>query len=205
MKVKEIFGLSPYAANCYAVISDLNNAVLIDAPCNAERILNELEQTGVTLKIILLTHGHFDHIMAVPELVKKTNAMVFVHENDEDKLKSSETSVADYFGMKGFVPFYGAKKLKDGDKIILDEMTFEVIHTPGHTSGCVCYKINDVIFTGDTLFQMSVGRCDMPDGNWDALQASVKKLSAVSGNFKIYPGHGEMTELDFERKYNPYL
>lgn len=205
MKVKKIFGLSPYAANCYAVISDMNNAVLIDAPCNAERILNELEQIGVTLKMILLTHGHFDHIMAVPELVKKTNATVYVHENDENKLKSSEMSVADYFGIKEFVPFCTARKLKDGDKIILDDMTFEVIHTPGHTSGCVCYKINDIIFTGDTLFQMSVGRCDMPDGNWDAIQSSVKKLSAVSGNFKIYPGHGEMTELDFERKYNPYL
>ncbi len=205
MKIKKLWGLSSYAANCYAVISDMNNAALIDAPCNADRILNELASSGASLKMILLTHGHFDHIMAVPELVKKTNANVYININDADKLRSSEMSVADYFGIKGFVPFYGEKTVKDGDKLTLDEISFEVIHTPGHTSGCVCYKTNDIIFTGDTLFQMSVGRCDMPDGDWDALQDSLKKLSEISGNYKIYPGHGETTELDFERKYNPYL
>lgn len=205
MKIKKLWGLSSYAANCYAVISDMNNAALIDAPCNAERILSELASSGASLKMILLTHGHFDHIMAVPELVKKTNAKVYISINDADKLRSSEMSVADYFGIKGFVPFYGEKTVKDGDKLTLDEISFEVIHTPGHTSGCVCYKTEDIIFTGDTLFQMSVGRCDMPDGDWDALQDSLKKLSAISGNYKLYPGHGETTELDFERKYNPYL
>lgn len=205
MKIKKLWGLSSYAANCYAVISDMNNAALIDAPCNADKILNELASSGASLKMILLTHGHFDHIMAVPELVKKTNAKVYISINDADKLRSSETSVADYFGIMGFVPFYGEKTVKDGDKLTLDEISFEVIHTPGHTSGCVCYKTNDIIFTGDTLFQMSVGRCDMPDGDWDALQDSLKKLSAISGNYKLYPGHGETTELDFERKYNPYL
>ncbi len=205
MKIKKLWGLSSYAANCYAVISDMNNAALIDAPCNADRILNELASSGASLKMILLTHGHFDHIMAIPELVKKTNAGVYININDADKLRSSEMSVADYFGIKGFVPFCGEKTVKDGDKLTLDEITFDVIHTPGHTSGCVCYKTNDIIFTGDTLFQMSVGRCDMPDGDWDALQDSLKKLSEISGNYKIYPGHGETTELDFERKYNPYL
>lgn len=205
MKIKKLWGLSSYAANCYAVISDMNNAALIDAPCNADRILNELASSGASLKMILLTHGHYDHIMAVPELVKKTNAGVYININDADKLRSSRMSVADYFGIKEFVPFYGEKTVKDGDKLTLDEITFEVIHTPGHTSGCVCYKTNDIIFTGDTLFQMSVGRCDMPDGDWDAMQDSLKKLSEISGNYKIYPGHGETTELDFERKYNPYL
>lgn len=205
MKIKKLWGLSSYAANCYAVISDMNNAALIDAPCNADRILNELASSGASLKMILLTHGHFDHIMAVPELVKKTNAKVYISINDADKLRSSEMSVADYFGIKGFVPLYGEKTVRDGDKLTLDEITFEVIHTPGHTSGCVCYKTEDIIFTGDTLFQMSVGRCDMPDGDWDMLQDSLKKLSEIPGNYKIYPGHGETTELDFERKYNPYL
>ncbi len=205
MKIIKLFGLSSFAANCYAVASEEGNVALIDAPCNAEKILSELEARGLTLKKILLTHGHFDHIMATGELVRKTNAEVFIHSLDRDKLRSPTLSVAEYFGISGFEPFYGEKAIEDNDKITLDELTFEVIHTPGHTSGGVCYKIGNVIFTGDTLFQMSVGRCDMPDGDWQALNDSLKKLTEITGNYTLYPGHGESTELDFEKAYNPYM
>ena len=96
-------------------------------------------------------------------------------------------------------------EIKDGDKITLDELTFEVIHTPGHTKGGVCYKCGDALFTGDTLFKLSMGRTDFPGGSMGAIFDSLKKLSELDGDFTVYPGHNETSTLSFERKNNPYL
>lgn len=205
MKIITIPLRIPWAANCRAVVSEQNNAALIDAPCDAEMILAHLKNEGVRLKKILLTHGHFDHIMATAELVEQTGAEVYIHKNDADKLRSADLSVASYFGIGGFKPFSGEKRVSDGDVITLDELEFKVLHTPGHTSGGVCYIVENVIFSGDTLFEMSVGRTDMPDGDSRALCESLKKLSELDGEYKIYPGHGPVTELSYEKKYNPYL
>ena len=205
MKVYKIEQPSPYAANCYAVVSKSNNTALIDAPIDAKSILSALDKNNEHLKAVLLTHGHFDHIMAAAELYEKTGAAVYIHELDAPKLKSSYLSVADFFGIKNFIPFYNETTVADGDVITLDEISFRVMHTPGHTSGGVCYIAENVIFSGDTLFEMSVGRCDMPDGDEETLYKSLKKLSELTGNYRIYPGHGAPTELSFEKKYNPYL
>ncbi len=205
MRVYKMPELSAYAANCYAVVSERKNAAVIDAPCRADIILSTLLKNGESLKKVLLTHGHFDHIMAAAKLYEKTGAEVFIHKLDAPKLKSSYLSAADFFGITDFTPFYNEKTVSDGDVITLDEVSFKVLHTPGHTSGGVCYITKNIIFSGDTLFELSVGRCDMPDGNASALSDSLRRLSQLDGDYKIYTGHGAPTELSFEKKYNPYL
>lgn len=205
MRVYKMPQLSEFAANCYAVVSESKNAALIDAPCCADIILSTLEKNGENLKKVLLTHGHFDHIMAAAETYEKTGADVYIHKLDAPKLKSSYLSVAQFFGITDFIPFYNEKTVTDGDIITLDEISFKVIHTPGHTSGGVCYITDNIIFSGDTLFELSVGRCDMPDGNSSMLSESLKKLSSLDGEYKIYTGHGAPTELSYEKKFNPYL
>lgn len=205
MKIIKIPLKTVWAANCYAVISDKGNAALIDAPCEPENILSALEDEKAKLKIILLTHGHFDHINAAEALKEKTGAAVYIHKNDSEKLKSEYLSVASLFGVSDFAPVSGAKLLGDGDEIGLDEIKIKVLHTPGHTSGGVCFIVGNALFSGDTLFELSVGRTDMPDGSLGELTKSLAKLRSLEGDYKVYPGHGPVTELSYERTYNPYL
>ena len=110
-----------------------------------------------------------------------------------------------HFGLNRFNEYKDAKSFKDGDKILVDELEFKVIHTPGHTSGSVCFVIGDCMFSGDTLFARSIGRTDMPDGNTTLMMKSLGKLAELKDNFTIYPGHMSVTTLENEKKYNPYM
>ncbi len=210
MKIIKLRPQGMFAVNCYLVISDKNNAVLIDAPEGAERILAELERQGAKLTKILLTHGHCDHIETVAEIAEKTGAEVFIHTDDAKKLTDSYLNLSEYFSMYlDEVRHYGhGICLDDGDTVIEDELLFTVFHTPGHTSGSVCYIIEDVIFSGDTLFRDSIGRTDMPDGDPIRLFASLKKLEEYAGRFDDYrllSGHGGESTLSREKMHNPYL
>lgn len=210
MKIIKLKPQGMFAVNCYLVISDKNNAVLIDAPEGAERILAEIEKQGVKLNKILLTHGHCDHIETVAELAKKTGAEVFIHTLDAPKLTDSCLNLSEYFSMylDEVKHYEHGICVDDGDTIIEDEMVFTVFHTPGHTSGCVCYILEDVIFSGDTLFRDSIGRTDMPDGDPIKLFASLKALEEFEGRFDDYrllAGHGAESTLNREKMYNPYL
>lgn len=204
----EIYKLKPLSVcdtNSYVVWGKEKNAVLIDAPCDGEYILKQIENLGLTLKKILLTHGHFDHVGAVADIAEKTGCDVYIHENDLSKLTDDGKNLADYFGCGGIRHFDGATAFKDNDIIALDELRFRVIHTPGHTSGSVCFVIEDCMFSGDTLFARSVGRTDMPDGNTLKMLDSLKKISEIKEDLKVYPGHMNETTLGQEKKYNPYF
>lgn len=210
MKIIKLKPQGMFAVNSYLVVSDKNNAVLIDAPEGAESILAEIEKQGVKLNKILLTHGHCDHIETVAELAEKTGAEVFIHTNDAPKLTDSYLNLSEYFSMyTDEVRHYNhGICVDDGDTIIEDEMVFTVFHTPGHTSGCVCYILEDVIFSGDTLFRDSIGRTDMPDGDPIKLFASLKLLEEFEGRFDDYrllSGHGAESTLSREKLHNPYL
>ena len=202
MEIYELKPLSLCDTNSFIVASESGSAVLIDAPSDANYILREISDRGLTLKKILLTHGHFDHIGAVADLHDKTGCEVYIHELDLPKLTDDKGMLADYFYVQGLRKFSGAKTVADGDIIRQDELEFDVVHTPGHTSGSVCYIIGNVMFSGDTLFARSIGRTDMPDGDMDALMASLKVIDGLGGDLRVLPGHMKETTLDDERRYN---
>ena len=206
MRVIKLKPLSICETNCYLVVSSQNNAVLIDAPDDAEYILSEIENNGFTLKKIFLTHGHFDHIGAVADLVDATGCEVYIHPLDEKILREGDEMVARMFRSRGFRSYDGEIKLcTENDILKLDELEFDILETPGHTPGSICYICGEIMFSGDTLFRRSIGRTDLGGGDITKMKSSLAKIADLGGNLTIYPGHMGSTTLDEERKANPYL
>ena len=204
MKVK-VMPLGELKANCYIVKMENKNAVAFDIGGEPERFLQYLKENDLTLKKIFLTHGHYDHIGGVYEVQKQTGAEVYVHSGDAMKIKSEVGSLAINLGETDFKKIENYTEVKDGDIITLDELEFKVMHTPGHTNDCVCYICDECIFTGDTLFRCSIGRTDLPDGDFTKMSESLQKLNALEKDYIVYPGHEGETTLAFEKNNNPYL
>lgn len=192
-----IHDLGDFGTNCYIAAKD-GSAVLIDAPYSAGIIADRLEKEGLELKTVLLTHGHCDHIEALNGLYEKYGCKVYIHPADAGMLKDPVLCLADFFGTP-FKPFYGALPLPEGSV-----EGFEIVKTPGHSPGSVCYCMGDVIFTGDTLFEGSIGRTDL-GGDYRTLMKSIEKLYGLGKNFRILPGHGGESDLDAELRFNPWL
>ena len=187
--------LGAYQTNCYMVWGESSDTcVVIDPGYEAETVLVEAKRFGKSIEAILLTHGHFDHVGAVREIAAETDCKVYLCEEDLS-MPPQLTAGALYY-----TDLYG-----EGDTLTLAGLTLKVLHTPGHTPGSVCLQCEDTIFSGDTLFWGSCGRTDLPGGSWATIQKSLKRLAALDGDFKVYPGHGDDTRLDFERKMNPYM
>ena len=197
--------LGELAANCFIVEAPEQTAIVIDPGAEAEVIAAELESRGLTLRKILLTHGHFDHTGAAKELKDRYNAQVYISAQDEELLPDREKSVAVFLPQAPFHPAEPDARVKDGDVISQGSMKITVMATPGHTAGSVCFIIGDCIFTGDTLFCQSVGRTDLYSGDRRQQAESLKKLAALDKNYRLFCGHGEDTDLDTERKTNPFL
>lgn len=187
--------------NCYIAMHQGECAV-IDPGADGDRIFEEMNRYGVIPKGVLLTHGHFDHIGAVSRF-QQENVPVYVSEQDAEMLYT-EKHMGEAMGLV-LPKVHPDLLVHDGDKIVIAGIEFQAMATPGHTVGGMCYITKDCIFTGDTLFCGSVGRSDFPGGNFGELMRSVKKLAAINGNYVLYPGHEESSDLDHERKYNPYL
>ena len=179
--------------NCY-ILAQEERCLVIDPGDEAEKVLAFLEQNGLTLEAILLTHGHFDHVGAVKELAADTDCRVFLCEADL-ALPGAMTAG----------PLYHTDFYSDGDSLTLAGMAFEVLHTPGHTPGSVCLRFGEHLFSGDTLFAGSCGRTDFPGSSSSDMYHSLKRLSQLEDNLKVYPGHGETTTIGEEKRYNPYL
>lgn len=192
----EIIPLYPesFGSNCYVVVSNGHGAV-IDPSVPTQEILNTLAKNNATLEKIILTHGHFDHILSADELRNKTNAPLSVHEYDAELLTDSKKNAYSVFYRTPKVWRPAEKTFTDGDKIPLGDTCIEVIHTPGHTRGSVCLLADDAMFTGDTLFAKNVGRCDLYGGNISDMRASLKRLRGYDKNLKIYPGHEKISIL----------
>lgn len=190
------------AENCYiAAAEGRGDAVVIDPGADYDRICCELRRRGLTAGAVLLTHGHFDHCNAAAQF-RSAGCRVYIHETEEQMLRT-DMNMAYSVGLR-FNAFVPDVLVRDGDTITECGLTFGVMHTPGHTAGSVCYFSEDIIFSGDTLFYMSVGRCDMPTGSGRQLAESLRRLFATEGDYTVYPGHGEATTLAFERENNPY-
>ena len=207
MKIYRLKPLSVCETNSYIVASEENNCVLIDAPADPDYILGEIESHGLTLKKIFLTHGHFDHIGAVADLVDRTGCEVYIHSNDASKLSNQTMNLSAFFRMPPVDPVEEYKTLSHNDIIEQDELKFRVMLTAGHSSGSVCYIIDDIIFSGDTLFRLSAGRTDMRDGNFQALKNSLSMLAELNDkpDYVVFPGHGEPTRLSYEKENNQFM
>ena len=197
--------LGAMGTNCYIIATENKNAVAVDIGDDFPKFKKFIEDRGLKLKKILLTHSHFDHVLGTEEARKTYDAEVFVHELDSWKLNDEEGCFCGFkYGMH-FNPVTKFTGIKDSDTITQDELTFKVLHTPGHSAGSVCYICDDVIFSGDTLFCGSMGRTDFEDGSSEEILKSLKKLANLKGDYKVYPGHFQSTTLEAERKNNPYM
>ena len=197
MQVYKIYP-SGFAANSYLVTADGNNALCIDPA--QPGIADEVKKLGLTVSHVLLTHGHFDHIGGAASLQKAGAKVGCLF--GEERLAVLDNLADSLGGGLEIEPFFIDFTVKDGEELALAGIRIKVIATAGHTAGGACYLIEDSLFTGDTLFEGSVGRSDLPTGSGTELTKSVKKLYALDGDYIVYAGHGEDTTLDRERKYN---
>ena len=193
MKVS-MMQVGPIGTNCY-ILEDGKKAAVIDPGDEADRILAQLD---VQVEYILLTHGHYDHTTGVPELHKALpGAKIYIHQADANGAGSRLFPLA---GQVDDLLLYD-----EGDALPLGSLTIEVLHTPGHSPGSVTLKAGDVLFTGDTLFAGDCGRTDLRGGSWEEILVSLGRLGKLEGNYHVLPGHGGTSDLDTERKINPYL
>ncbi|MCM1008485.1 MAG: MBL fold metallo-hydrolase [Ruminococcus flavefaciens] len=204
MKIHTL-NLGELRSNCYVVETAPGRCIIVDLGGDADYLMNFLKLNKLKLTKILLTHGHFDHIGGVEEVRRLTGAEVFIHLSDSEMLTSEKFSLASGMSYNHFIPVTLWTAVEE-DAIIQDgDLSFKVIHTPGHSGGSVCYICEDVIFSGDTLFNRSIGRTDFLGSNPIDMKKSLKKLSLLKGDYKVLPGHNMPTTLDFERKMNPYM
>ena len=201
MKVKTL-SVGELGTNCYLVISQNGTAVVIDPADEYDRIVSALE--GVEPSAILLTHGHFDHTGAVNQLKERYNCEIIISAEDEEMLSDNRKNAAFLIGAAPSA-IAADRVVNDGDVLELGDLCFEVIATPGHTKGSVTYKIEDVLFTGDTLFCGTVGRCDLYGGNPTRLMQSLEKLAEQKDNLTVYPGHDRKTTIGYEKQTNHYM
>lgn len=199
------FVVGPVSANCYILsCDDTNEVAVIDCGECTREIESYL--TGVNVKYILLTHGHFDHINGIYRLKQlHPEAEIAIHSLDAPCLSDDLLSLGRGFGIACNDKCQADILLYDNDKLPFGNSEIQVIHTPGHTIGGVTYLYENFLFTGDTLFASSVGRTDFPRGSFPVLHASVHRLFSLDGDYKVYSGHGGTTTLEIERKFNPYI
>ncbi|MFW2331445.1 MAG: MBL fold metallo-hydrolase [Nitrospinota bacterium] len=193
--------------NCYIVGCDLEKvAVVIDPGADVENIIAVVKKNNWTVKMILNTHAHPDHTGANKALKDKTDAAIFMHKDDLDLLNDPY--------MLEMIRYFNLEPSPTPDQFVTDNQSisfsnseaFKVIHTPGHSPGGVCFLIGDHLFTGDTLFRLSIGRTDLSRGNYPTLIDSIKnKLLTLPEQVIVYPGHGERSTIKDERNLNPFL
>ncbi len=198
MNVK-MMQVGPIGTNCYFLIDpDSKQLAVIDPGDEPERIQQAIEETGMEVSYILLTHGHYDHTTAVPALHRVyPAAKIYIHPADANGTGGRIFPLA---GQVEDLLFY-----EEGDTLALGSLTIQVLHTPGHSQGSVTLKVGDVLFTGDTLFAGDCGRTDLPGGSWEQILDSLGRLGRLDGNFHVLPGHMDTSTLDQERKVNRYL
>lgn len=183
--------------NCYVVVNEETLAcVVIDPGDESNAIMDYIESNRLRCEAIMLTHGHFDHVGAVNEILEQTGCALYINPRDEGYEVGKS-------GMKFKMP-EGGKYYDDGDIIVEAGLEFKVLATPGHTPGSVCLICGDALFTGDTLFRGSCGRADLPGGSMREEMRSLKKICELEGDYEVYPGHMDSSSLERERRFNHY-
>ena len=196
--------LGALQANCYLLSDEEGATAVIDPGDEAGTILETVRAGELAVEAILLTHAHFDHILAADELRRETGAPVYVYETDAPALADPRRSLT-VLAKGGAGPLRADHLLKDGEELRVGRLAVSVLHTPGHTPGSCCFLCGDALFSGDTLFAGSIGRTDFPGGDDQAMAASLRMLAALEPGIRVFPGQGESTTLSKERMENPYL
>ncbi|WP_196592849.1 MBL fold metallo-hydrolase [Pectinatus sottacetonis] len=205
MKVKTLINGS-FEENCYMVIDETTNeALVIDPGSEPERILNWLKGANCTIKYVLNTHGHSDHIGCNTAVCDEFKVKLGIHPLDAPMLINPQLNLSTFWGMEVIskpADFF----LNENDIVTLGKNTFKIIHTPGHSPGGICIVNDNIIFSGDSLFAESIGRTDFPGGSTKALVTSLKnKILPLDNNVIVYPGHGPTTTIGHEKDFNPYF
>ena len=196
----------PIDNNNYLIVDEkTKDAALIDCSSIDDRIDEEIEKQGANLKYILLTHGHFDHIAGIRPNRFKNNPQIVMHKADLDWLNNANQYLP-MFGMPEITIPKVDVFVEDGDTIQLGSLEIKVLHTPGHTQGGVCYLVDGNLFSGDTIFREAVGRCDLEGGNFNQIVESIEdKIFTLPPETVIYPGHGNITSVEWEKEHNRFL
>lgn len=189
--------------NCYVVSDEQGTCAIIDCDGNPQPLFRYIEENHLKPTHILLTHGHYDHIGSVEAVREKYGCLVCAPQKEAPLLADPMANCSVYMG--GPLTITADIWVKEGDTVKVGDLEFSVLETPGHTAGSVCFLIGDSIFSGDTLFQGSCGRTDLPTGSWGEILASLKRLRNLPGDYDVYPGHGPATTLEIERRSNPYM
>ena len=193
MKITHLV-LGDYQTNCYLVSDKEGNTAVIDPGYTPERVLRQAQNQGLGICAVLLTHGHFDHVGGVRAIAEATRCPVWIHEKESEMppfLTAGELYYTDTYA--------------EGDTVQVGNLTFHVLHTPGHTKGSVCLRCGSALFSGDTLFEGSCGRVDLYGGSPVQMQKSLHRLRDIEGDLTVLPGHGSATTLAAERAGNPYM
>jgi len=200
--------VGPFATNCYIVgSSSTKQGMIIDPGAEAETILGTVQQMGLSISLIVITHAHMDHVGALHSVKEKTNAAFAVHEDEKGFVLSAPMRMLTSLGVTPFKsPPKPDRLLKDGDRIDISDLHFEVLYTPGHSSGGISLSGHGVVFSGDTLFNFGIGRTDFPGCSHERLMKSIReKLMVLPDETIVYPGHGPPTTIGDERRGNPFL
>ncbi len=194
------------ATNCYIVYNErTKEAVIVDPAAQGDVILEKCRELGLSVKAVLLTHGHFDHMLAVPELKRTLGVQVYASETEDGLMADPQRNLSAAFGLPP-VSMHADAFVRDEEERSLLGVRWRVIATPGHTEGSVCYELPEekVLLSGDTLFHLSYGRTDFPGGSQSQIADSInRRLFALPGDTMVYPGHGDPTTIEYETVYNP--
>ena len=207
MKIEK-FVVGPVGTNCYIVQNEeKKECFLVDPGACPPEMISHIKRAGLTVKAVLLTHGHFDHIMGLDGVLKEFQVPVYVCKEERELMENAQLN-SSLLMLGQAYSFSGAEYIADGDVLFPAGIRVHVIFTPGHTAGGCCYYLPEehVLFSGDTLFRASIGRTDLPTGMTGQLVRSVReKLFILPDDTKVYPGHMDETTIEYEKKYNPFI
>lgn len=201
----KIFNVTQLLTNCcYLKDEQTGKTAVVDPGDKSNELIAQIKKDGSSLDYVLLTHGHYDHISYAKDLADMFGAKIVTGKSNAEFLHNPNLNLSSYHGIT--IPEMNADiLLDDGQSLMLGKTEIKYITTPGHTSGCGSYIFDNTIICGDCLFCESYGRTDLPTGDDETLIKSLLKLKNISGDYKVIPGHGELTTLEHERKYNPLM